>query len=283
MKILIYPVIFCLILISCNQEINHKTDKLELGSTTLKIPIQNENNKREETEKNNMKSGNYDFLSLNAGIDSAKEYLSFENFKKEFYYLIPGSEKGIYVSLTIERIFSKNQKHLILKRGFADWTHFYIYKIKNEELIPVLKHLQDGHSFIKDTIFDVNGDGTIDFSVHSYSSAGCCRRNFFTVFLAKQNGDFESEKEFMNPTFFPDEKLVRGVQYGYGSGLYKCKWRGFEIDTIEYIMPYNPEEYAGKYYRISHKEFKKKNSEKVRLNAIPKEYENINDIDWLGV
>jgi hypothetical protein len=41
----------------------------------------------------------------------------------------------------------------------------------------------------------------------------------------------------MNPTFSPKEKIIRGICYGQAGDteMYKYKWRGRHIDTLEFI------------------------------------------------
>ncbi len=48
---------------------------------------------------------------------------------------------------------------------------------------------------------------------------------------------FSKNFEFINPTFSPKEKIIRGICYGHPSKteMYKYKWNGETIDTLEYI------------------------------------------------
>ena len=41
----------------------------------------------------------------------------------------------------------------------------------------------------------------------------------------------------INPTFSPKEKIIRGVGYGHPgeTEMYKYKWNGNTIDTMEYV------------------------------------------------
>ena len=89
------------------------------------------------------------------------------------------------------------------------------------------------YHFPTDTIFDVNGDGTKDFLVKSYPLSGCCRANGYDIYLspAAKKEVVTSHIDLTNPTFYPQEKLIRGVQYGHPG------WTGERLDTLEYIYP----------------------------------------------
>jgi len=70
--------------------------------------------------------------------------------------------------------------------------------------------------YINDTIRDINGDGFNDFVVNWYGSNGCCLKAFSNVYLLRPDKKiFSNNLEFINPTFSPTEKIIRGVCYGY--------------------------------------------------------------------
>lgn len=285
MKILRYFIVICLIATSCNQKNDNKSEEEEARSTASKTPILIEEKRRKKIEENQKIYGNHKEHSFKIALDTAKKYLSLEKFKKEFYHEIPESDYGIFISINIDRPFNRSQKHLTIKRGFDDWTHVYIFKIEKHNLIPVLKHGQEGHSFIEDTIFDVNGDKLKDFLIHSFSSAGCCPRNLYTVYLNKgTNGEFISEKEFMNPTFYPKEKKILGMTYGHigAVSLYKFKWKGTEIDTIEYIYKDTNSNNKYPYFKTKKEVWLEDTGTIVPLEKIPKEYIGIGN-DWFDI
>ncbi|MFK7749862.1 MAG: hypothetical protein AB8B65_15825, partial [Kordia sp.] len=83
------------------------------------------------------------------------------------------------------------------------------------------------------------------------------------------------------PTFASKEKQIRGFGYGHPGmvNLYKYAWNGFEIDTLESISsllnPINGEKESDTIYR-----FIKKGEIVEKLLELPKEYQNINGIEW---
>jgi hypothetical protein len=136
-------------------------------------------------------------------------------------------------------------------------------------------------TYIKDTIFDVNGDNYKDFIVNWYPSSGCCRRDIYNVYLYIPNKKtFSIDYEFINPTFSAKEKIIRGVGYGHPGEveLYKYKWNGFRVDTIEFIYP--DIKTKGQFIRTKTKRDSSNSNEGEILNLLPIEYQNINSVDW---
>ncbi len=141
---------------------------------------------------------------------------------------------------------------------------------------------------MSDTIRDINGDGQKDFVVNWYGANGCCLKAFSDVYLIlKDQMNFSNRFEFINPTFSPDEKIVRGVCYGHPgeTEMYKYKWLGGSLDTLEYV--YFEKDDAGKrtgriilatnqpYSRTPpiHRILR-------RLDSVPDEYKRIEGYDW---
>ena len=139
-------------------------------------------------------------------------------------------------------------------------------------------------TYVGNTIRDVNGDGTKDFVVDTYGSSGCCLKAFSAVYLARPDGrSFSEPVDFTNPTFFPDEQVVRGVAYGYRgiAPLYKKKWEGENLEDVEYVFFETDTALvrSGRIIRADSDDVTQ--AKKVEyLKEIPKEYESIFGFDW---
>ena len=175
-------------------------------------------------------------------------------------------------------LFSSAGKHLIISRHspFYNGAFIDVYKFQDNGL-QYLMGINE-RPVVTDTIRDINGDGLKDLDIWWYPMSGCCRRNVHTVFLQKSDGTFTQEYEFINPNFYPEEKLVRGVTYGYESQLYKYKWNGLNVDTLEFVFRTAKHADAEKfeYYRINSK------GDTSQIKSIPKEYFDLDDLDSLG-
>jgi len=204
-------------------------------------------------------------------------------FAKEYVFdkdtIIDGEEYNysVKVSLKYGNLFSTPNKYLILQRSsnlvLGSYLDFYML---NDGHLLALASIDRYHS-MEDTIRDINGDGLKDLDIWWYPPSGCCRRNIHTVFLQKTNGNFTEEYEFVNPNFYPEEKLVRGLTYGYDSQLYKYRWNGFRVDTIEYVFrTYNHNLDKEDFYKINAK------GDTVKIKNIPKEYLSLDDFDSMG-
>ena len=95
-------------------------------------------------------------------------------------------------------------------------------------------------------------------------------------------GNFAGDYEFINPTFAAKEKLIRGVEYGQPgeAGLYKYKWNGLQVDTIEFIYP--DVHTKGRYIRTKRSAYRPTEKEGIVLKAVPKEYLEIEAYDWFA-
>ena len=87
-------------------------------------------------------------------------------------------------------------------------------------------------------IQNINRDLLKDFVVNWYGNTGCCLKAFSNVYLLRTaQKTFSNNFEFINPTFSPKEKIIRGICYGHPgeTEMYKYKWNHEKVDTLEYI------------------------------------------------
>jgi hypothetical protein len=110
-------------------------------------------------------------------------------------------------------------------------------------------------------------------------------RNIDNVYLNNPKDDrFIGDYEFMNATFSPEEHIIRGVGYGHPGwvGLYKYKWHGFQIDTIEFIYPEmdEAEKLTGHFVKTKKPSFQPTGKDGVVLKSVPKEYRHIAGLEW---
>lgn len=185
-------------------------------------------------------------------------------------------------TIQIGNILSPRKRHAYIKinmyHGDAPGME---YRMKIVDLDkPGFPALMDTLVFldglVHDTVYDVNGDMPGDFFYINYSGTGCCRRNFHNVWLYDEKGDSLHHVDIMNATFYPKEKVVRGVFYGHPGEvpLYKFKWNKFSLDTVEVIFPL-----PGKPgYFLKSPVYDR--SLGTRIKGLPKEYLTINDFDW---
>jgi hypothetical protein len=155
-----------------------------------------------------------------------------------------------------------------------------IYLQTEDRFVKVLSHKEWGMTYVSDTLRDINGDKLKDFVLNWYGTNGCCLKAFSNVYLFQSNkGTFTSGFEFINPTFSPNEKIIRGIGYGQPgeTEMYKYKWDGEGVDTIEYIYfdKNSKGEKTGKVVRST-----EGGQIKRLLNSVPNEYKKVNGYDW---
>jgi len=187
-------------------------------------------------------------------------------------------------TLRFGHIFSAGKKHLIIKRLL--WKSVVavdVFVLDSGVFKPVLKQEVQEHAFISALAKDVNGDQRKDFLIEWYPTAGCCARDVFDVYLYNEkSGAFSSRYEFINPTFSPAEKLIRGVGYGHPRDveMYKFKWNGTKLDTVEYIFP----DCTFTKFHIYKHEYDQYDPKAGRfLTYVPKEYRKVAGYEWFSL
>lgn len=174
------------------------------------------------------------------------------------------------VEMEYGNILSRARKHLLVRVLLPGTIRHHVFLPEKNTFKEVLAIGIEPMVFIEDSLFDVNGDGRKDLLIHWYPASGCCLRDIYDVYLQRPNGGFASQKEFINPSFSPKEKVIRGMCYGHAAPLYKYRWNGYEVDTVEFI--HSPDTIGGAYLR------NKSLDESTRgtvLKDIPIEYKKI--------
>lgn len=191
----------------------------------------------------------------------------------------------VEVKIDLAYHFTKALPHLIIRRKDPGAVRIDIFSKEGNKFRKILSHEEWSMVYTGDTIRDINGDGRKDFVVNWYGSNGCCLKAFSIVYLMRNDdATFAKNIEFINPTFSPKEGVVRGVCYGHPgeTEMYKYKWNGEAVDTLEYIS-YEMNDKGTKTGRVilsSDEPYSKRYKVLKILNAVPKEYHNIGGYDW---
>lgn len=217
-------------------------------------------------------------------IIDVKPFLENANYTAE-YEIFLDSFYGEKIRVEIDTFFSATQKHLIVNRNSYRNMRINIFSINESEITQVLRHTEWEMTYISDTIRDINGDQINDFVVNWYGSSGCCLKAFSDVYLSQPSTNiFLDSYEFINPTFSPREKVIRGVCYGHPgeTEMYKFKWNKGKIDTLEYIYFELDEKgkKTGKFARSKNRSNYEKASIFEIVDKVPSEYEDIMGFNW---
>lgn len=284
-KICIITLIILSIL-SCKQTDENKNKLPDQKKPAIKTFEQNEKERLEKRAQIE-KQDKIDSLKLDKVLSEALEIaiqnISKDRFQKK-YTVKTDPDYNIEVEMNMDNHFTKNASHLIIWRYSVNKLCIDIYSKNGKKLKKVLSHDEWSMTYRNDTIRDINGDGLKDFVVNWYGSVGCCLKAFSNVYLLrKDNKSFSTDFEFINPTFSPKEKTIRGVCYGHPAEteMYKYKWNGEAIDTIEFVS-YEKNikgEKTGKIIISKNNSYDNKKIIK-RLNSVPNEYQKIEGYDW---
>jgi hypothetical protein len=201
------------------------------------------------------------------------------------YNIFHDSLYNVEIEMELGFFLSKKDKHLIIRRKDPTTTYIHVYAVRRSELSQIIRQELMYRTYVSDTIQDINGDQLKDFVINWYGSIGCCLKAFSNVYLQRANGSFTSGYEFINPTFSPQEHLIRGVRYGHpgDTEMYKYRWNGENVDTVEYLYLQKTDDFkkTGKFVRSSQLSYSSEVQAKYQvIDEVPKEYTKIFGFDW---
>jgi len=272
---------------SCGQ-LNEKKNISVVVTDTLEANPDKKEKDRLEKRKEIEEQDKIDSLRLDKVLTEALE-ISTQNIDKDTFHknyeVVPDNEYIVKVEISFDYHFTKLYPHLIIRRHGPNAVYIDIYSKGDSKFKKVLSHEQWTMTYVNDTIRDINGDGLKDFVLNWYGSTGCCLKGFSNIYLLRpEKKGFSNNLEFINPTFSPKEKIIRGVCYGHPgeTEMYKYKWNGETVDTLEYIYYEKNEngEKTGKIIVSNLRPYVDRNKVLKRLNSVPNEYKKIEGYDW---
>ncbi len=274
------------LLLSCGptEVKNNTVAAVDSSLTGVRQQEQERLQKRQALEKEHLRDSIALDKILQDALKVAGEHGGSDRFRETLAVWMPDSLYETEVDVHSDFHFSKEKPHVLIRRSTPGAIHIDIYSRENDRYLKVLSHEQWTMTYVNDTIQDINGDGLHDLVVNGYGASGCCLKAFSNVYLQRPDHTFSSDFEFINPTFFVREKLIRGVCYGHPgeTELYKYRWQGESLDTLEYVH-YEKDKQGtktgnvvlttappfGEGYRILRV-----------LNAVPLEYRKIRGYNW---
>lgn len=274
---------------SC-QENNSSTEKLspKMEQTILEITskeIEDERIRREENEKDSLL-----FQQLiTEAIDTTKNLIKQNNnkpFLKEYESELEYRNEKVRVKVEGGYFFSKENLYVIIRERIDLGTLVNLYYVpsnfeENDELVQVVSSSPFNFIYQSDTVKDINGDNKKDFVIYGITASSAYTREIYDVYLFQTETKFTEQYHFLNPTFYPKEKVIRGIEYGYDAPLYKYKWNGLKVDTLEYIHKNLEDSTKATYWKTKNwtGDYNLRNIKKTKLNSIPKEYHSIDNFD----
>ena len=281
------------IFFSCGQSNEKKCTGVD-ESNVLQKSLSKKEKERIKRRKKFLEQRYADSLRFDKILQDALKIANQKINKDKFYkkYDIITNNISVSIEINFDYHFTKTEPHLIIRRGEpsgVDPSVVYIdifYK-SDDGFKKVISHKQFPMTYIRDTIMDINGDGLNDFVVNRYGSSGCCLKAFKNVYLLrKDKKTFSQNFEFINPTFSPGEKIIRGVCYGHPgeTAMYKFRWNGEKIDTLEYVAyERNVKGKTGKIIITTREPYIGHEFKILKtLDSVPMEYRKIEGYDWFA-
>lgn len=277
------------LLFSCGQP-NETQRCMVVATDTLRARLEKIEKERLQARKETEEQDRIDSLLLAKVLTEALAIANQNSGKDTFqqkYEARPDSTYHINVEISLAHHFTRLFPHLIIRRQGPQSIYLYIdiYTKNGRQYEKVLSHRLWVIEYRNDTIRDINGDGLKDFVVNWYGSNGCCLKGFSNIYLLRPDKQtFSDSFEFINPTFSPKEKLIRGVCYGHPgyTELYKYKWDGEKVDTLEYVSYQKDDqgEKTGKVVISPSRSYDDTTKNLKILTSVPAEYRKIEGYDW---
>ena len=186
------------------------------------------------------------------------------------------NDKEWYIVEKYARIFDTKNTYLIVIDQFKGKSYYWFKKTDigfesfyNREIADAL--------FIKDTIFDINNDGTKELIITNQTTGP----NVSTVYFIDKNGLIDENLKIVASFMKIDnDKFIQVSNHSSPIVSFsKCKWNKTKIDTIEnlfYDYNNNSKFYISKQYpfMIKENEYIIDNSKEVKtINKLPNDYQ----------
>lgn len=278
----IFRIISILLLIFSCKSPNEKNISGIRKDTATKSVTENQKQIEEQDSVYNVDD---DYQSLLDALKFSHKNRNKKKFNCRYIATMPDSSYNVDIEINNGFYFSNNFPHLIIRRSTPSFVYIDIFSKTDTGFKKVVSHKQETLEYIKDTIKDINGDGLKDFLINWYGNTGCCLKGFSNVYLLRSDKKlFSKTFKFINPTFSPKEKIIRGVCYGQPgqTAMYKYKWNGEAIDTLEYVY-FDKNDNGVKTGKITipgNEPYTDKTRVLKKLNFIPPEYKTIEGYDW---
>jgi hypothetical protein len=271
---------------SCGQP-NDKGNTAVITTDTLQASRDKKEEERLKKRRELEKQEYADSIRLDQVLQDALKKANRNIDKNRFIekYEVTPDSIPVSVEINLDYHFTKANPHLIIRRNEPSTIFIDIYSKGDSKFEKVISYERWELEYTGDTIRDINGDGLKDFVVNWYGNTGCCLKAFSNVFLQRTDKKtFSQNLQFINPTFSPQEQIVRGVCYGHPgeTEMYKYKWNEEMVDTVEYIYyeKNNKGEKTGKLIVSNSRPYSDNHKVLKRLSYIPAEYTKIEGYDW---
>lgn len=172
-------------------------------------------------------------------------------------------------------LFDGSNRFALIKQVSGNGLAITVYKRQDGSYKQMMEFSISEMEYSGHTLKDVNSDGYNDLLIDTYGCCGTNLKGFCEVYLYKPDGSgFTEPLRLDNPTFFPDERVVRGITAGQlgESPLYKMAWDGTVLKPGESIS-LHPKK---KHRYILEREGQKP----VEIKEVPAEYKSLKEFYW---
>jgi hypothetical protein len=158
---------------------------------------------------------------------------------------VTSKDAGYVVSdsfhLWTEGYLNNGWKPFYITRTLNDGFYYYIFWRESNDTFLIYNETQSPIiGFVRDSLYDVNGDNYKDFVITEDTMNGQCQPQFSKLFCFDiEKGEFLEIKEISslpNIKFQPVDKTVSGeIECKMIKEVYKFKWvNDFKLDTLYY-------------------------------------------------
>jgi hypothetical protein len=280
-----------LIGLGCNHDEKSSQNNKELPKTDTSSGQPNfKTIEQMEQSRQRLLDSNYSFLDkmLDTVLKAANQRTQEHSFSGKIDTALFGY-KDMYATYEFGNIFSKDRKHLLVKRFINEYGTYSaslyseIYLFRNNSLEKVAADTVT--ETFEENLEDLNCDGFVDYVVNSYSGAGCCPRSADNGYLYNpKDGHFVFVDFFNRESNCPD-RVFYETSYGYDFDIevFKYKWMGMKKVLLESFgrtfvslgdLSKNPKTYTKTIYP---------SEKKIILKNAPEEYKKLQIFDYFKI
>lgn len=197
--------------------------------------------------------------------------------------------KDMYATYEFGNIFSRNKKHLLVKRFINEYGTYSgslysdIYLFQNSSFEKVAADTVT--ETFEENFEDLNCDGFKDYVVNSYSGTGCCPRSADNGYIYNPGNGHFVFMDFFNRESNCPNKVFYETSYGYNFDIevFKYKWVGMKKVLLESFgrtfvslddLSKNPKTYTKTIYP---------SGKKITLKNAPAEYKQLKIFDYFEI
>ncbi len=150
-------------------------------------------------------------------------------------------DTGIYQLANWHQTTVQQNHYLSIQLYLASELVVYLYEADSSQAWVglVRQFIGTTSSEAQDSLMDLNADGHLDYWVYLPYALGVVENSHVVFIQDTAQQQLKIRYDLPNATFYPEEAVVRGLDYCGDDQfyLYTYRWVGTDLETVEHIEP----------------------------------------------